>query len=239
MDEDTFLRDIRDDPDDLGPRLVFADWLEERGDSRAEFIRLDCEMADPDLDADSRRELKRTHQGLLQEQRQLCLARLQVLGVRDIRFWCGLVDRLLIEGTAFLDRPRTLFQVAPTIRGLMLRKIPPELASDAMRRLFRLPQLTCLSSLDVSGCGLAAGGAEALADSDRSRRLSHLNVSHNFLGGQGLRNLAVSPHLSQIRRLNLSGNQLGVIDMRELTRSREMGQLAHLVLATNQMGDAG
>jgi len=239
MDEDAFLRDIRDDPDDPGPRLVFADWLEERGDPRADFIRFDCELADPDLDDVSRRALSDTHQELLREQRQSCLARLKALGVRDIRFWCGLVDRLLIEGTSFLDRPRTLFQVAPAIRGLMLRKIPPDVASEAMRRLFKLPQLTCLSSLDVAGCGLAAGGAEALADSDRSRGLSHLNVSGNFLGGQGLRNLALSPHLTQLARLNLAGNQLGVSDIRELTRSPAMRQLEDLVLASNRLGDAG
>ena len=239
MDEDAFLRDIRADPDDPGPRLVFADWLEERGDPRAEFIRLDCELADPGLDDAARRGLISTHRALLGEQRKRCLARLKALGVRDIRFWCGLVDRLLIEGTAFLDRPRTLFQVAPAIRGLMLRKIPPDVVSDAMRRLFKLPQLTCLSSLDVAGCGLASGGAEALADSDRSRGLIHLNVSHNFLGGQGLRNLALSAHLTQLVRLNLGDNQLGVSDVRELTRSTVLRQLEDLVLAANRLGDAG
>ncbi|HEY7425416.1 MAG TPA: TIGR02996 domain-containing protein [Gemmataceae bacterium] len=38
-----FLRSIIEAPDDDGPRLVFADWLEERGDPRASFIRLQCE----------------------------------------------------------------------------------------------------------------------------------------------------------------------------------------------------
>src|SRR4051794_5304022 len=40
-DEDAFLRTIRDRPTEDGPRLVYADWLEEQGDTtRAEFIRL-------------------------------------------------------------------------------------------------------------------------------------------------------------------------------------------------------
>jgi uncharacterized protein (TIGR02996 family) len=38
---DSFLEDIVANPDDDGPRLVYADWLDEHGDStRAEFIRL-------------------------------------------------------------------------------------------------------------------------------------------------------------------------------------------------------
>ena len=51
-DEAAFLQTISAAPDDDLPRLVFADWLEERGDAeRAEFIRLQCELASaPDSD---------------------------------------------------------------------------------------------------------------------------------------------------------------------------------------------
>ncbi len=44
MDEDAFLRTILDAPKDDAPLLVYADWLEERGDdlsaAKAEFLRL-------------------------------------------------------------------------------------------------------------------------------------------------------------------------------------------------------
>src|SRR5262245_56252105 len=40
MDEKAFVRAILDAPRDQALRLVFADWLEERGDPRGEFIRL-------------------------------------------------------------------------------------------------------------------------------------------------------------------------------------------------------
>jgi uncharacterized protein (TIGR02996 family) len=40
-----FLAAIRATPGDAGLRLVYADWLEERGDPRAELIRLQEEMA--------------------------------------------------------------------------------------------------------------------------------------------------------------------------------------------------
>jgi uncharacterized protein (TIGR02996 family) len=45
MNPEAFLRTIREHPDDDGPRLVYADWLEERGEcDRAEFIRVQCEL---------------------------------------------------------------------------------------------------------------------------------------------------------------------------------------------------
>lgn len=44
--EAAFLAAITETPDDDTPRLVYADWLEEHGQSdRAEFIRVQCELA--------------------------------------------------------------------------------------------------------------------------------------------------------------------------------------------------
>jgi uncharacterized protein (TIGR02996 family) len=49
MTDDVFLRTIQERPNDDTTRLVYADWLEELGDEpgalRAEFIRIDCELA--------------------------------------------------------------------------------------------------------------------------------------------------------------------------------------------------
>src|SRR5262245_48097600 len=42
---DEFLRAILENPADDGPRLVYADWLQEYGDPRGEFIRVQCELA--------------------------------------------------------------------------------------------------------------------------------------------------------------------------------------------------
>jgi uncharacterized protein (TIGR02996 family) len=45
-ERDAFLAAIRARPNDDLPRLVFADWLNEHGENaRAEFIRLQCELA--------------------------------------------------------------------------------------------------------------------------------------------------------------------------------------------------
>jgi uncharacterized protein (TIGR02996 family) len=45
-DRDAFLRVIRADPTTDGPRLVYADWLDEHGEpARAELIRVQCALA--------------------------------------------------------------------------------------------------------------------------------------------------------------------------------------------------
>jgi uncharacterized protein (TIGR02996 family) len=43
-DEDVFVRAIRLTPGDNNLRLAYADWLEERGDPRAELIRIEHEL---------------------------------------------------------------------------------------------------------------------------------------------------------------------------------------------------
>src|SRR5207253_2059718 len=55
-DEDqqqALIRAVVENPDDDLPRLVYADWLEEHGDpDRAEYIRLQCRLAERERDVD-------------------------------------------------------------------------------------------------------------------------------------------------------------------------------------------
>src|SRR5215471_4955200 len=45
--EAAFLADVAADPGDDHVRLIFADWLSERGDPRGDFLRAQCELARP------------------------------------------------------------------------------------------------------------------------------------------------------------------------------------------------
>src|ERR1700719_4532281 len=56
--EKSFLHAILEAPDDDLPRLVYADWLDEHGDpARAEFVRVQCELARPGADDGRRTEV--------------------------------------------------------------------------------------------------------------------------------------------------------------------------------------
>jgi uncharacterized protein (TIGR02996 family) len=60
MHEDAeFLKAIRAAPADDLPRLVYADWLDERGRPGGEFLRIDCQIAALDPTEDERRQQDR------------------------------------------------------------------------------------------------------------------------------------------------------------------------------------
>jgi uncharacterized protein (TIGR02996 family) len=44
-DDDALLAAVAASPNDDAPRLVYADWLDERGDQRGEFLRLEVRLA--------------------------------------------------------------------------------------------------------------------------------------------------------------------------------------------------
>lgn len=78
--EDEFLDMLLADPNDDIARQVYADWLEDHGDPRAEWLRLELEHAGDDSTPDRRR-----------------LGRFATLRPQLDRSWCWLVtrDRLL------------------------------------------------------------------------------------------------------------------------------------------------
>jgi uncharacterized protein (TIGR02996 family) len=67
MSHDAFLDEIRADPEDTIPRLIYADWLEENGDPLAELIRVQCELAELDVEVEGRSELRQREREHLAE----------------------------------------------------------------------------------------------------------------------------------------------------------------------------
>lgn len=99
-DEAAFLRAITESPGDDTPRLVFADWLDERGDPRSEWLRIQVHLArlaasgswDPEL-VDRRRRLEADI-----DPAWLRAARRPPDGT-GIRSWHELYDSFVIEPT--------------------------------------------------------------------------------------------------------------------------------------------
>jgi uncharacterized protein (TIGR02996 family) len=68
MDNDeAFLRVIADNPADDTSRLVYADWLEERGDPRGDFLRIQRAFTEQSLDASTYRNLCQHEQELVRQ----------------------------------------------------------------------------------------------------------------------------------------------------------------------------
>jgi uncharacterized protein (TIGR02996 family) len=92
-DEIPFLNAIFQSPNEDVPRLIYADWLEERGDQRSAFLRLEVELSHPKSKR-KRRDLERTmHQEfrfINQWWRQLIVdIRYKNLDVVQEFFWLG------------------------------------------------------------------------------------------------------------------------------------------------------
>lgn len=52
-DREALMQAVLRDPDNDGPRLIYADWLDEHGENgRAEFIRVQCELVNRQFTAD-------------------------------------------------------------------------------------------------------------------------------------------------------------------------------------------
>jgi uncharacterized protein (TIGR02996 family) len=235
--EEPFLKEISAHPDDDHPRLVFADWLEEQGDPRGEFIRVQCALAAAAVDSPERQSLETLDRRMLAEVRPTVLARLKPLGVGDVRFSRGFVEKALVQGNGLVGRTSLLYQEAPALRGLMLRGwLRPQ--ADALGRVFQSPALACLTSLDASQNAFGTPGAWALARAPWLRQLVSLNLAQNRLAGQGIQELAAEGD-ARWATLILTENELSVSDARALAQSSRVLELKTLMLDRNRLGDDG
>src|SRR5262245_34933312 len=130
-EREAFLRAIADDLYDDAPRLVFADWLEDHGETeRAELIRVQCEL-EPMRDRyeiDHAAELHRRQDELLKEHRKPWLGRMPKgwddwrTGA-DCEFRRGFVDVLSMPVRTFLNLGSKILRLHPTVRRLVLFRI--------------------------------------------------------------------------------------------------------------------
>jgi uncharacterized protein (TIGR02996 family) len=119
-DEQALLQAMIADPEDDGPRLVYSDWLEEHGRlDRAEFIRIECELARMTLGSaeyDTRAGVLRQRQVELRGQHEKeWVAELNLPKNRHCYCWFkrGMIASVWCTIRYFLDHGQTIFQAAP------------------------------------------------------------------------------------------------------------------------------
>ena len=150
--EESFIREIAENPTDDIPRLVFADWLEEHGDERGEFIRVQCQLAKLDEFDPQRYDL---------ESRELQLIRQRSKGwARPFRglakSWTyrrGLVDGIRIDTQTFLNHKDELFANAPIQSVDFVRPV------DHLEPLSHCPNLSRLSGIGFTGALIGRAGS--------------------------------------------------------------------------------
>jgi uncharacterized protein (TIGR02996 family) len=159
-------------PDDDGPRLVYADWLEERGDAdRAEFIRVQLRLAQSPTLADRAREA-----ALLHTHAAKWLAPLRAKGEPlhhnlHARFAQGFVEVVWMPADLFLKRAESLLRRAP-VRELRVTRA----TMTEFHHLLAFPPTARLRTLDLSNVYLGDRGAIALADAESLKSIRVLRL---------------------------------------------------------------
>src|SRR5947209_4719841 len=103
MREDSaFLRTIAAAADDDAPRLVYADWLADRGDPRGTFVRLQCALAALPPEDPLRSDLEQTERRLLAAHAADWTADLAGR-VSGWQFCRGFVEEITLSAAAFLE----------------------------------------------------------------------------------------------------------------------------------------
>ncbi len=211
--DEAFLQAIAAAPDDDdAPRLVYADWLEERGDSeRAEFIRVQVALsrnADGagDLPADVIARLKGRERSLLSRNKKRWLQPLRELkaeGTTHPELWRGFAEDVAMDAAAFLERGEELWRVCP-VKRLRLRNI-----DGLARQLSQCSALARASHLELGGKPpLTAMALRTLWESPHLTGLQALSLDGAPLTDADLSSLASSTVAPSLRRLKLSGAQI-------------------------------
>jgi len=236
--EHAFLQTILAHPNDDAPRLIYADWLEERGDAaRAEFIRLQCADRDP------------------QRQRELldCYKAEWVPALfrqlYSYNFRRGFIEEITIEARMMLTCGEELFQSAP-IR--LMRVIGARRTADHRRgrgldlagrpmldELLRMPELARLNALHLTACTIGDEGASLVARCQFLTKLKSLRLGDNALSDQAVEALKDSPYLQSLQTLVLSKNKIGDLGAALLAGPSTLAQLKTLDLSDNLIGEVG
>jgi uncharacterized protein (TIGR02996 family) len=153
--EEAFLGAIAEAPEDDLPRLAYADWLDEHGDpDRAEFIRVQCELARLEPSDPRREPLSERERVLLNAQGAKWTACLGPLaGTVRWLFRRGMLEEVGIEeGTGNDELWRLRF--LPALRGLGL--FDPAITDDGLAHLKELNNLLVfspgISNVTDAGC---------------------------------------------------------------------------------------
>jgi uncharacterized protein (TIGR02996 family) len=234
--DDGFLEAIIATPDDDALRLIYADWLEDHGESvRAEFIRVQIELARLPNN-DPRRLALTAREGELCAKHRLVLLR----GLPRLA-WRGGLRRGFLE--TLTVTVRQFLQIAPRLRRLTpLRDLALTFPSEVLAELAACPHLAGLASLRFplgDPKFLRPGGVSVLASSPYLEGLTTLDLDYNRIVARDAEALAFSPHLASLTELHLEGCYIGPAGARFLSDSPYLTRLARLQLRYNDLGNAG
>jgi uncharacterized protein (TIGR02996 family) len=196
--EEGLLAAIAADPASDEPRLVYADWLLEKGLGWGEYIQLSCKAAKLTRFSPEEQELSAQLAKLERKHAKDFLAPVRPF-LRSWSFERGLLARLETDAQLFMQAADAVADRAPRATLILVglkTKNAPGLADTPLGRFERV----ILDSNRIDDAG-----AVALAGSPRLSGLEHLNLRYNLFGDEGIRAFATSPNVATLRSLTMVG----------------------------------
>jgi uncharacterized protein (TIGR02996 family) len=242
-EERGLLEAILETPDDDAPRLVYADWLQGRGDPRGELIQLQCQLAAAP-DDDRRRNIKIAENKLLEahaaawkKPMHAALPREERPDLYGFGFVRGFIEYAKISMSC-IPHLDSLFAAAPLIRTLCIVPGGPigdlnsRVAAPKLDGALASPYFARLHTLELA---LPGGGNELAYEVARASTLGNLrglrlwcsiwgelamyydSSTPLVIDDDGAVELARSPHLGALELLDLESNRLTAVGLQSLS----------------------
>jgi uncharacterized protein (TIGR02996 family) len=231
--ESGLLHAIREKPEEDTPRLIYADWLDENEQpERAEFIRLQCRLANLDEYDPERPHLEWRERVLLRKHKK-AWGKAVAKYTSRFAFHRGFIDEIAITAAKFLENADTLFSITP------LEQLRPLQVGARWNEFLASPQLQRLHGLDLNCSSLGTTRGQVLGACEQLEDLHELNIDKNRLRPAGMIAILGSRHLSNLRRLFVSQNEAGDAALTAMRDNTHFTHLRDLNLASNRIGSAG
>lgn len=245
-DERALLSAVEANPADDLPRLVYADWLDERGFGvRAEFVRLQCEIAKKET---LPRAIQNRYVGLWKRQQELLDHHLpellgpsrEALVAFDVRLERGFPVGFTLDVADFIDHGPALASLRPRPR------VEVSNVGSRFHEFCRLPGDVsgCVTRIDVQSprtaypYALTVAEVAALVRAGAWGRLTGLHLKQCQIGDYGVTEVAANPAaFPALTELDLSHNEVTDAGVITLLNSGLLRRLTQLLLGTNPIGD--
>jgi uncharacterized protein (TIGR02996 family) len=223
-DEAAFLGAIRASPEDDCPRLVYADWLEERGAARGEFIRVQVALARLPEDDDRWADLAAREQLLVERHGAEWAGPLQPF-CDGWAFRRGFVEWVRLRAKYSCPMDPDFLDCLPEVAARTpVRDISWRATPDDLGRLAASPLLARLSAIDFYSWNQCTPeeylrAIDDLARSSHAAGLSSFRMAGHTIGDGIVKILAAAPGLPRLECLDLGEQWLTDVGLELLAGS--------------------
>ncbi|MFK7767592.1 MAG: TIGR02996 domain-containing protein [Mariniblastus sp.] len=193
-----FLSEIVNNPSNMDPRLVYADWLIEKGDPLGEFIQAQIELAG-NCTAARKKTLSKIQKSLQPKLSPNNKLAKQHLRKPDYRM--GFIEHATIGLQAFIDHGNVLCQQFP------LRSVQLTAGSNKMDKLTECAHLKHIEHIDFRSNDFNSESVAKFANCEHLANLKSIHFRSSNFGEPGALAIANSKYLSNVESIEISNNE--------------------------------